>query len=141
MTRARRSETDDGAREYAIPDIIHMPAHGCVEQPVMLWPDQHIAGTVIDRRGRPVEGLPVHACTLDETGHPRSSARKALTGPGGRYVLPRLLDGTYVVTINVDRRPGLHPCITAPPPSSFPKLLAPVKVAGRSVDKVDFRMP
>lgn len=141
LSPERRSDTDDGSREYTIPDIIHMPGGGCVEQPVMLWPDQHIAGTVTDRLGRPVEGLPVHACTLDQTGHPRSAERKALTGPDGRYVLPRLLAGTYVVTINVDRRPGLHPCISSPPPFAFPKLLAPVKVTAHSVDKVDFRMP
>jgi hypothetical protein len=93
-----RSRFNDG-----VPSTINIPEAGCVQTTLMMWPDQSIRGTVRDVEGMPVGSVAVRAYEIDDRGQVRPVDRMSYTKPDGSYVLPRFMNGTYLVGVNGER--------------------------------------
>jgi len=121
---------------------LNMPASGCVEAPLMMWPDQAIKGRVTGRDGNPISHLKIGAYKLNEQGQPaRTSLRATLTDEGGGYVLPRLPNGSYVVGVNADFGVDDSPYRARFYPSADSVLGAmTVTLDGKTYDHVDISM-
>jgi Carboxypeptidase regulatory-like domain len=80
---------------------VDVPVRGCVEVPVIVWPDQSISGTVRGPGGKPAAGVEVMAFLLREDGQLDMPGDYSATTDGqGRYRIGRLLSGDYLVGIN-----------------------------------------
>ena len=118
-------------------DKIVMPEHDCVETPVLMWPDTKISGIVRSVEGSRIAGIKVVAYEWD-SGNRRRTARSAMTGEDGRYVIQRLLAGRYAVAIAL--KSGSDEAYPASFHPSAPTLqgATPVNIAdGKSADRVD----
>ncbi|MBL0156961.1 MAG: carboxypeptidase regulatory-like domain-containing protein [Bryobacterales bacterium] len=134
-------ESKDRYREYEAPGKIVIPQRGCVEVPVILRPDTTVSGTVRSVDGSPVAGIPVGAYEQDAKSR-RQSVRSAITGEDGRYEIPRLLAGRYIVGV------GAEPGTNGPYPTTFHPAAStdtgamPVVVAdGKRVEGIDIVVP
>jgi hypothetical protein len=96
---AEEPEDSLGNSGSGVPSKIHIQETGCVEAPVMMWPDQGITGVLRGPSGTPVVGVAVAAYRLDDRGQARK-VREAKSSADGHYVLPRLEDGTYMAGVN-----------------------------------------
>ena len=81
----------------AYPDFLVLPdARGCAEVNVSLLPDGHVTGQVLDAEGEPAAGVEVgvvRAGTFDEY----LPEDRATTGEDGRFEIPHIRPGKYVV--------------------------------------------
>jgi 5-hydroxyisourate hydrolase-like protein (transthyretin family) len=134
VTAERRTDVwmDDG-----LPSRIQIPAVGCVEARALMWPDQNITGTVRDREGIPVADVTVRADALVEiTELERMTMRTAITDKDGRYVLPRLHNGTYIVS--VDAADNIEPYgLTFYPSVHTPEAAMRIPLEGESPSSID----
>lgn len=78
------------------PDKIVMPERGCVQAPVMMYPDTRISGRVRRADGQAVAGVQVFASEWAGNGSVREK-RTAKTDEQGRFTISRLMPGQYVV--------------------------------------------
>lgn len=137
-----RSEDDKDKYRDRVPPIVRLPERGCVDIPVMMWPDQSISGTVTGADGKPVSGITVHACSIDSKDGSHRSEREAKTDAAGRYVLPRLAQGTYIVGVNVSRLEDSEPYrMTFHPAATRAQAAARIQMNGTSVEDVDLQLP
>ena len=128
---------DSPFRDGEEPGKFVMPERGCVEAPVLLFPDTSISGTVRGVDGGPIAGIKVVALRIEDGGRARS-ARGVKTGKDGRYVIPRLLAGTYAVGINAERGSDSEYPTTYHPSSPTQQGAMQVTVgADKSADGID----
>jgi hypothetical protein len=131
----------DRRSEYGkAPDKIVIPQHGCVQAPILMWPDTQISGRVQRTDGQPVAGLRVVAFQWGDDNHPRV-VRSVATSEDGRYVLPRLPVGRYSVGIRSESGvDGEYPATFYPSaPSQNGATLLEI-TDGKAVNGIDFQV-
>lgn len=122
-------------------DRIMMPEHGCVEAPVLMWPDSKISGTVRGTDGLPINGITVAAYSLDE-GNRLQFARSAITDKYGDYVILRLLTGRYAVGTESRTNSDEEYPVSFHPSGSGREAAIPISIAdGTSAEGVDIVVP
>jgi hypothetical protein len=135
-------EPDGGshAGDKGLPPRLDIPQQGCVELQLMMWPDQHIAGTVREASGKSVSGVLVRAHKLNKDGRFQSE-REAATDENGLYILPRLTSGTYIVGVNAGGPADNEPYrMTFHPAAHSVAAARKILVNGNGADNIDLTL-
>jgi hypothetical protein len=142
MSFERPEDSGESRFDQGVSSKVLMTSSGCVQAPLILWPDQGISGAVRGFDAKPLAGINVSAYKLDEQGRPsRVSARTATTNDEGRYLLPRLMNGNYIVGVNanwaVDKGPyamKYHPAAGSPLSATI------IVLEGKTLNNIDISL-
>jgi hypothetical protein len=123
------------------PDKIAIPERGCVQAPVMMYPDTQISGKVHGVDGQAMAGVRVFASEWESDGSVREK-RAVKTDEQGRFTLSRLLPGQYVVGISAITAEDGEYAKTFHPASPNAAGATKITIAdGSRVDGVDIAVP
>ena len=142
MSFLRPEDSSGSGSGGGVSSRLSMNPVGCVQAPLILMPDQGISGTVRGFDSKPLSGINVSAYKLDDQGRPsRLSTRTATTNVEGRYLLPRLTNGSYLVGVNADLGVDRSPyAMKYHPAASSPLAAASIVLDGKTLNNIDIAL-